>query len=89
MFTETSPSRTRAEWCEALERREACFSPVLTLAESPAHGHHAARGTYSDVDGVLQPAPAPRFDRTPPAPAPPVPLEKTASADVLAGWKKT
>jgi len=64
--------RTRAEWCAALEGTDACFAPVLSLADAPAHPHHAARGTFVDVDGLTQPAPAPRFSRTPAAmPAPP------------------
>ena len=64
--------RTRAEWCAALEGTDACFAPVLSLADAPAHPHHAARGTFVEVDGLTQPAPAPRFSATPAAmPAPP------------------
>jgi alpha-methylacyl-CoA racemase len=59
-------SRTRAEWCEILEGTDACFAPVLSLAEAPEHPHHRARGTYTTVDGFAQPAPAPRFSRTAP-----------------------
>jgi alpha-methylacyl-CoA racemase len=51
------------EWCAALEGT--CFAPVLTLAEAPAHPHNAARGTFVEVGGVVQPGPAPRFSRTP------------------------
>jgi len=58
--------RTRAEWCEALEATDACFAPVLSMAEAPAHPHNAARETFVTADGVLQPAPAPRFSATPP-----------------------
>lgn len=66
-------TRTRAQWCELLEGTDACFAPVLSMSEAADHPHNAARGTFVRQDGVLQPAPAPRFDRTPsalPAPAP-------------------
>ena len=58
-------TRTRNEWMEAMEGSDACFAGVLSLAEAPSHPHHVARGTFVTVDGVLQPAPAPRFSRTP------------------------
>jgi alpha-methylacyl-CoA racemase len=58
-------TRTRAEWLAILEGTEACATPVLSLAEAPAHPHNVARGTFIEVDGVVQPAPAPRFSRTP------------------------
>ena len=77
---------TRSQWCERLQQRDACFAPVLTLAESPAHVHHVQRGTYCVVDGVVQAAPAPRFDRTPAPPSGSVPLHIKAAAEVLAGW---
>jgi alpha-methylacyl-CoA racemase len=59
-------TRTRAEWTEILERAEACATPVLSLAEAPRHPHNVARETFVDVDGIVQPAPAPRFSRTRP-----------------------
>jgi alpha-methylacyl-CoA racemase len=58
-------SKTRDEWCRLLEGSDACFAPVLTLEEAPAHPHNAARGSFVEVDGIVQPAPAPRFSRTP------------------------
>lgn len=58
-------SRTRDEWCQLLEGSDACFAPVLSLAEAPQHPHNVARGSYIEVDGFIQPAPAPRFSRTP------------------------
>ncbi|MCT9810895.1 CoA transferase [Acidovorax sp. Be4] len=61
-------TRTRDEWCLLLEGSDACFAPVLDWDEAPAHAHNRARGTFVDVAGVVQPAPAPRFSRTPPAP---------------------
>ena len=59
--------KTRDEWCELLEGTDVCFAPVLSLNEAPEHPHNAARGTYVNVDDLVQPAPAPRFDRTPSA----------------------
>lgn len=59
--------KTRDEWCELLEGSDVCFAPVLSLKEAPEHPHNAARETYVTVDGMVQPAPAPRFDRTPSA----------------------
>jgi alpha-methylacyl-CoA racemase len=56
--------KTRDEWCALLEGTDACFAPVLTLTEAPNHAHNKARSTFVDVDGVMQPAPAPRFSRT-------------------------
>ena len=60
-------SRTRDEWCALLETSETCFAPVLTMDEAVAHPHNRARGTFVEVDGMVQPAPAPRFSRTPAA----------------------
>ncbi|MCC7259205.1 MAG: CoA transferase [Gammaproteobacteria bacterium] len=60
-------TRTRAEWCALLEGTDACFAPVLTGVEAARHPHHVARGSFIEIDGVLQHAPAPRFSRTPAA----------------------
>jgi alpha-methylacyl-CoA racemase len=57
--------RTRAEWTEVFDGTDACVAPVLGLTEAPDHPHNAARGTFIEVGGVTQPAPAPRFSRTP------------------------
>jgi len=57
-------SQTRAQWCELLEGSDVCFAPVLTMAEAPEHPHNKARGTFTEVAGVVQPRPAPRFSRT-------------------------
>ncbi|WP_415853136.1 CaiB/BaiF CoA transferase family protein, partial [Streptomyces albus] len=58
-------SRPRAEWTEVFQDTDACVAPVLSLTEAPAHPHLAARGTYLEHDGLIQPAPAPRFSATP------------------------
>ena len=63
-FAEVFRSRTQAEWRERLEGSDACFAPVMPLAQAPEHPHLKARGTFVTVDGVVQPAPAPRFSRT-------------------------
>ena len=56
--------KTRAEWCSIMEHTDICFAPVLTMGEAAAHPHNVARKTFIEVDGVLQPGPAPRFSRT-------------------------
>lgn len=58
-------TRARDEWCKILEGTDACFAPVLSLAEAPLHPHNRARGNFVEIDGIVQPAPAPRFSRTP------------------------
>ncbi|MEI8305085.1 MAG: CaiB/BaiF CoA-transferase family protein [Burkholderiales bacterium] len=79
-------TRTRDEWCALLEGSDACFAPVLDWDEAPGHPHNQARGTFVDVAGVMQPAPAPRFSRTPPA-TPVAPSAAGADTDaVLRDW---
>jgi alpha-methylacyl-CoA racemase len=74
-LAELFATRTQQEWCDLLGDRDACFAPVLSVADAPLHPHNAARGTFVDLDGVVQPAPAPRFSRSrhgrlrPPPPA--------------------
>ncbi|MFG2234748.1 CaiB/BaiF CoA transferase family protein [Streptomyces sp. NPDC048723] len=58
-------TRTRAEWTAVFEGSDACVAPVLSLREAPDHPHLAARGTFTDFGGIVQPAPAPRFSATP------------------------
>lgn len=79
-------TRTRNEWCAVLEGSDACVAPVLTMEEAPGHPHNRARSTFVEVDGVVQPAPAPRFSRTVPAtPTPPEPPGASTAA-ALADW---
>jgi alpha-methylacyl-CoA racemase len=59
-------TRTRDEWAELAAGTDACLTPVLTPDEAAGHPHNVARGTFVDLDGHRQPAPAPKFDRTPP-----------------------
>lgn len=78
--------KSREEWCALLEGTDACFAPVLPLAEAPGHPHNAERATFVQVDGLVQPAPAPRFSRTPAA-APTAPEAPGESGEaVLRGW---
>jgi alpha-methylacyl-CoA racemase len=71
-FAALFKTRTAAAWCALLEGTDACFAPVLTTDEAPHHPHNQARGTFVEIGGVVQPAPAPRFSRTrPDLPIPP------------------
>lgn len=80
-------SRIRADWCEAFDSVEACFAPVLTLAEAPQHPHLAERGVYAEINGVTQPMPAPRFSQTPsPTPQPFRPWDPKDAQAILGPW---
>lgn len=83
--------KTRDEWCEIMEGRNACFAPVLDIDEAVKHPHLMARQSHVDVDGVLHPVPAPRFSRTPSSirRPPPVPGADTGEALVAWGFTKT
>ena len=82
-------TRTRAEWCAEMETTDVCFAPVLTMSEAAEHPHNVARWSFIEIAGVPQPAPAPRFSRTPAevvsAPAHP----GQHSREVLADWGLT
>ncbi len=64
-LAEVMASKTRDEWCEIMEHTDVCFAPVLTMTEASRHPHNVARETFVSRDGFVQPAPAPRFSRTP------------------------
>ncbi len=66
-------TRTQAQWTAVFDGTDACVAPVLSLSEAAAHPHLASRATFAVADGVLQPAPAPRFSGAPAGPPPPVP----------------
>jgi alpha-methylacyl-CoA racemase len=85
-FAALFKTRTRDDWCVLLEGTDACFAPVLDMAEAPQHPHNRARGTFTQVDGVTQPAAAPRFSRTSPDAIRPPPAPGADSNDVLADW---
>jgi alpha-methylacyl-CoA racemase len=59
-------AKSRDEWCDILEGSDVCFAPVLSLEEVPDHPHNKARGSFIEVDGIVQAAPAPKFSRTKP-----------------------
>jgi len=63
-FAELFRAKTRAEWCDLMEGTDICFAPVLDFDEAPEHPHNLARGTFTEVAGVTQPAPAPIFSET-------------------------
>ena len=75
--------KTRDEWCEIMEGTDVCFAPVLDLDEAPKHPHNIARGTFVEVAGMTQPAPAPRFSRTPGSIRRPPPHPGQHTAEVL------
>ena len=79
--------RSRDEWCELFAGRDACVAPVLEMDEAPHHPHNQSRQTFIEVNGVPQPAPAPRFSRTPAAaPTPPQAVADSAAVLAQAGW---
>jgi alpha-methylacyl-CoA racemase len=78
--------RPRDEWCLLLERTDVCFAPVLDMGEAPDHPHHRVRGSFVDIDGVTQPAPAPRFSRSAPEVSAPPAAPGQHSAAILADW---
>ncbi len=79
-------TRTRAEWDAVLEGTDACYAPVLNLREAAGHPHSQARGGYAEVEGVLQPQPAPRFSRTPSTLRSAAPRPGADSLKVLVDW---
>jgi alpha-methylacyl-CoA racemase len=64
-MTRVFQSKTQAEWCDIMEGTDVCFAPVLSVFDAPGHPHNQHRRTFVDIEGVTQPAPAPRFSRTP------------------------
>ena len=58
--------KTREEWCSLMEGTDICFAPVLDMSEAPNHPHNIARETFKEIEGIVQPSPAPRFSRTKP-----------------------
>lgn len=79
-------TKTRDEWCAIMENTDVCFAPVLSMSEAPSHPHNVARGTFTEVKGVVQPAPAPRFSRTPGAIQRPPAHPGQHTDEALADW---
>ena len=79
-------SKTRAEWDTLMEGTDVCYAPVLSLSEAPHHPHNKARETFVELDGVVQPAPAPRFSRTVPKVQGPAPEAGQHNDQILSDW---
>jgi alpha-methylacyl-CoA racemase len=82
-LAEIFAQRTLEEWTELLQGTDACFAPALRVDEAASHPHLAVRGTYIELDGVVQPAPSPRFSRTPGAIGGPPPLPGEHTDEIL------
>jgi alpha-methylacyl-CoA racemase len=85
-FASVFRGKTRAEWTELLEHAEACATPVLSMAEASSHPHNRARGAFVEIDGITQPAPAPRFSRTAPEIRMPAREPGADTDQALAAW---
>ena len=84
-LTKVFKSKSREEWCKIMEGTDICFAPILTMTEAPKHPHMAARKVFVERHGVTQPAPAPRFSRTPSA------IREAEIADIgqlATAWKR-
>lgn len=86
LLAATFRRRTRDEWSELFLDSDACVAPILSFAEAPQHPHLAARGTYVEHHGLVQPAPAPRFSRTPGALTTPPPETGSGTREALTAW---
>jgi alpha-methylacyl-CoA racemase len=78
--------KTRAEWCAEMEGSDVCFAPVLAMTETHEHPHNKHREVFTEVAGVIQPAPAPRFSRTPGAISRPPSQPGQHTDGLLADW---
>jgi alpha-methylacyl-CoA racemase len=85
-MAELIKTKTRDEWCELMEGTDVCFAPVLEPDEAPSHPHNEHRATFIDVEGVVQPAPAPRFSRTAAAVERPPARAGQHTDDALGDW---
>jgi alpha-methylacyl-CoA racemase len=86
LFASVFATKSRDEWVAAFAGTDACAAPVLSLDEAPSHPHNAHRQTFVEVAGVVQPAPAPRFSRTPGTIRRPPPRPGQGADGALAGW---
>lgn len=82
----TVRSKSRAEWCDIMAGSDSCFSPVLDMDEAPEHPHNRTRETFTEFEGVIQPAPAPRFSKTPGSIQGPPPTIGEHNETVLRDW---
>ena len=79
-------SKTRDAWCEIMEGSDVCFAPVLSMSEAPKHPHNQEHGTFVEAFGQVQPAPGPRFSRTPGEISRPSAYPGQHTDEVLAEW---
>lgn len=86
LFASVFKTKTRDAWCALFDGEEACLTPVLSMAEAPFHPHQTARGNFVEVGGLLQPAPAPRFSRTPGGIQSPPSRVGQHTSEVLRDW---
>ena len=82
-------TKTRQQWCDLMEGTDVCFAPVLDLKEAPNHPHNIERKTFVELDGVIQPAPAPRFSRTQGEIQGPAAMAGEHTREVLSAWNFT
>ena len=82
-------TRTRQQWCDIMEGTDVCFAPVLDLKEAPTHPHNIKRKTFVELEGVVQPAPAPRFSRTQGEIQGPAAMAGEHTREVLSAWNFT
>ena len=82
-------TRTRQQWCDIMEGTDVCFAPVLDLKEAPTHPHNIDRKTFVELEGVIQPAPAPRFSRTQGEIQGPAAMAGEHTREVLSAWNFT
>jgi alpha-methylacyl-CoA racemase len=86
VFRKTFKEKTSEEWCEVFEGSDACFAPVLSFSEARRHPHARARSAFIEAQGVAQPAPAPRFSRTPGGAQRPPPERGAGGGEALGDW---
>jgi alpha-methylacyl-CoA racemase len=79
-------TKTLDQWCDVLEGSDACFAPILDMGEALDHPHNKEREAFVELDGVMQPAPAPRFSRTPGRISRPPVLPGEHTQEALADW---
>ena len=85
-LTQLFKTKTRQQWCDIMEGTDVCFAPVLDLKEAPNHPHNIDRRTFVELDGVVQPAPAPRFSRTQGEIQGPAAMAGEHTREVLSAW---
>ncbi len=86
LFAQKFREKTRDAWCAIMEGTDICFAPVLSFREAPHHPHNRARGSFVEIDGIVQPGPAPRFSRTPSSVKGGPPAFGAQTDEALAAW---